>query len=137
MVLIKKSAPQQEEGNHYSVIHGLLYRSSDATCFFHFQSESPFVYKVINKTKLSMINFQKQSPQNIKESLSLNTFCTYNNLYILFVLFNHLFIILFVGFASITWKYEELWCNSIIMNKIPWIHMECKQLPNFVSEFTV
>ena len=47
--------------------------------FFYFQSESPFVYKVINKTKLSITNFQKQSPKSIKESLSLNdTICTYN-----------------------------------------------------------
>ena len=27
VVLIKKSAPQQEEGNHYNVIQGLLYCS--------------------------------------------------------------------------------------------------------------
>ena len=61
--------------------------------FFYFHSESPFVYKVINKTKLSMTNFQKQSPQNIMESLSLNNrICTYNTPYIFFVLFNHLFI---------------------------------------------
>ena len=33
LVLIKKSVPQQEEGNHYSVIQGVLYRSGDATCF--------------------------------------------------------------------------------------------------------
>ena len=30
----------------------------------------------------------------------------------------YLFIILFVGFPSITWKCEELWCNSIIMKEI-------------------
>ena len=102
VVLIKKSVPRGEEGNHNSVIQGLLYRSGDATCFFYFQSESPFVYKVIIKTKLSMTTSQKQNPQNIKESLSLNTICTYNTSYIFFVLFNHLFIIIFVGFASIT-----------------------------------
>ena len=34
LVLIKKSVLQQEEGNHYSVIKGVLYRSDDATCFF-------------------------------------------------------------------------------------------------------
>ena len=34
VVLIKKSVPQKEEGNHYSVIQGVLYRSGDATCFF-------------------------------------------------------------------------------------------------------
>ena len=79
LVLIKKSVLQQEEGNHYSVIKGVLYRSDDATCFFYycFQSKGPFVYKVINKTKLSITNFQKQSPKNIKESLN-NTNCTYN-----------------------------------------------------------
>ena len=58
---IKKNVPQQEEGKHYSVIKGVMYRSGDATCFFYFQSESPFVYQVINK-KLSITNFQKQSP---------------------------------------------------------------------------
>ena len=36
VVLIKKSVPQKEEGNHYSVIQGVLYRSGDATCFFLF-----------------------------------------------------------------------------------------------------
>ena len=44
----KKSVPQQEEGNHYSVIKGVLYRS----LFFYFLSESPFVYQLINKIKL-------------------------------------------------------------------------------------
>ena len=34
LVLIKKSVLQQQEGNHYSVIKGVLYRSDDATCFF-------------------------------------------------------------------------------------------------------
>ena len=60
--------------------------------FFYFQSESPFVYKVINNAKLSMTNFQNQSPQNIQESLSLNnTICIYNTPYIFFfVLFSHL-----------------------------------------------
>ena len=51
-LLQKNSIPQQEEGNYYSVIRGVLYRSGDATCFFYFQNESPFVYQVINKTKL-------------------------------------------------------------------------------------
>ena len=46
VVLIKKSVPQQEEGNRYSVIQGLLYRSGDVTCFFFLFSESPFVYKL-------------------------------------------------------------------------------------------
>ena len=32
----KKSVPQQEEGNHYIVIKGVLYRSGDATCFLVF-----------------------------------------------------------------------------------------------------
>ena len=60
--------------------------------FFYFQSESPFVYKVIKNAKLSMTNFQNQSPQNIQESLSLNnTICIYNTPYIFFfVLFSHL-----------------------------------------------
>ena len=89
LVVFIKCVPQQEEGNHYSVIQGVLYRSGDAS-FFYFQSESPFVCKVINKTKLSMTNFQKQSSQNIKESLSLNTICRYNTPYIFFHLFNHL-----------------------------------------------
>ena len=35
-----------------------------------------------------------------------------------FYLIIYLFIILFVGFASITWKCEELWCNSVIMKEI-------------------
>ena len=88
-----------------------------------FPSGSPFVYQVINKTKLSITNFQKQRLWNIKESWSLdNTICTYNTLCIFFVLFNHLFIylfiILFVGFASIAWKCEELWCISVIMKEI-------------------
>ena len=39
-------------------------------------------------------------------------------MHLFFVLFNHLFIILFVGFASITWKCEELWCNYVIMKEI-------------------
>ena len=33
LVLIKKSVPRQEEGNHYNVIKRVLYRSDDATCF--------------------------------------------------------------------------------------------------------
>ena len=33
LVLIKKSVPQHEEGNHYSVIKRVLYRLDDATCF--------------------------------------------------------------------------------------------------------
>ena len=33
----KKSVTQQEEGNHYSVIKGVLYRSGDATCFLIFR----------------------------------------------------------------------------------------------------
>ena len=36
LVLIKKSVPQQVEGNHYSVIKKVLYRSREATCFFIF-----------------------------------------------------------------------------------------------------
>ena len=55
---------------------GVLYRSGDATCFF-FQSQSPFFYQIINKTKL-FINFQKQSPWNIKESRNLNAIFIYN-----------------------------------------------------------
>ena len=88
-----------------------------------FQSESPFVYQVINKTKLSITNFQKQSPWNIliKESRNLNnTICTYNTpcIYFSFYLIIYLFIILFVGFASIIWKCEEIWSNSVIMKEI-------------------
>ena len=88
-----------------------------------FPSGSPFVYQVINKTKLSITNFQKQSPWNIliKESRSLNnTICTYNTpcIYFSFYLIIYLFIILFVGFASIAWKCEELWCISVIMKEI-------------------
>ena len=37
LVLIKKSVPQQEEGNHYSLIKGVLYRSDDTNCFFIFR----------------------------------------------------------------------------------------------------
>ena len=33
----KKSVPQQEDGNHYSVIKGVLYRSGDAPCFYIFR----------------------------------------------------------------------------------------------------
>ena len=44
----KKSVPQQEEGNHYSVIKGVLYSS----LLFYFLSESPIFYQVINKIKL-------------------------------------------------------------------------------------
>ena len=33
----KKSVPQQKEGNHYSAVKGVLYRSGDATCFFIFR----------------------------------------------------------------------------------------------------
>ena len=36
----KKSVPQQEEGNHYSVIKEVIYRSGDATFFFFFYSFS-------------------------------------------------------------------------------------------------
>ena len=32
--------------------------------------------------------------------------------------FIYLFIILFIKFASITWKCEEPWCNSVIMKEI-------------------
>ena len=84
--------------------------------------QSPFVYQVINK-KLSITSFQEQSPQNIliKESRSLNnTICTYNTpcIYFSFYLIIYLFIILFVGFASIIWKCEEIWCNSVTMKEI-------------------
>ena len=34
LVFIKENAPQQEQGNHYSVIKGVLCRSGDTTCFF-------------------------------------------------------------------------------------------------------
>ena len=45
-----------------TVIKGVLYRSGDASCFFLF-SESPiFFCQIINKTKLSITNFQKQNP---------------------------------------------------------------------------
>ena len=57
-----------------------------------------------------MTNFQKQSLNN--------TICTYNTPYFFFVLFSHLFIILFVQFASLTRKCEELSYNSIIMTEI-------------------
>ena len=33
----KKSLPQQEVGNHYSIIKEILYRSGDATCVFIFR----------------------------------------------------------------------------------------------------
>ena len=87
------------------------------TCFSEW---SPFVYRVIDKTKLSITNFQKQIPWNTNESRSLNkTICTYNTSWIfLFYLIIYLFIILFVGFTSITWKCEELWRNSAIMKEI-------------------
>ena len=89
--------------------------------YLFFQSESPFVYQVINK-KLSMRNSQEQSPWNIliKESRSLNnTVCTYNTpcIYFSFYLIIYLFI-LFVGFASIIWKCEEILYNSVIMKEI-------------------
>ena len=48
----KKSVPQQEEGNHYSIIKGVLYRSGDATCFFHFQGVSLFVYQLTKQNFL-------------------------------------------------------------------------------------
>ena len=51
LVLIEENLPQQQEGNHDSLIKGVLYLSDDATCFF--QSESPFVYQVINITNLT------------------------------------------------------------------------------------
>ena len=88
--------------------------------YLFFQSESPFVYQVINKTKLSITNFQKQIPWNTNESRSLNkTIFTYNTSWIFsFYLIIYLFIILFVGFTSITWKCEELWRNSAIMKEI-------------------
>ena len=57
-----------------------------------------------------MTNFQKQSLNN--------TICTCNTPYFFFVLFSHLFITLFVHFASLTGKCEELWYNSIIMTEI-------------------
>ena len=38
----KKSVPQQEEGNHYSVIKEVLYQSGDATCFFFFSEWESF-----------------------------------------------------------------------------------------------
>ena len=87
------------------------------TCF---SERSPFVYRVINKTKLSITNFQKQIPWNTNESRSLNkTIFTYNTSWIFsFYLIIYLFVILFVGFTSITWKCEELWRNSAIMKEI-------------------
>ena len=33
--------------------------------FIYFQSESPFVYKVINKTKLSITNFENRAPKTL------------------------------------------------------------------------
>ena len=36
LLFIKKSVPQQEEGNHYSLIKGVLYCSGDTNCFFIF-----------------------------------------------------------------------------------------------------
>ena len=91
--------------------------------YLFFQSKSPFVYQVINKTKFSIWNVQKQSPWNIliKESRSSNnTICTYNTpcIYFSFYLIIYLFIILLGGFWSIIWKCEEIWCNSIIMKEI-------------------
>ena len=67
--------------------------------YLFLQSESPFVYQVINKTELSITIFRKQSPWNIliKESGSLNNaFCTYNTrcIYFLFYLIIYLFIYL-------------------------------------------
>ena len=49
--------------------------------YLFFQSESSFVYQAINKTKLSITNFPKQSPWNIliKESKRLNNTICYNN----------------------------------------------------------
>ena len=43
IVSYKNSVPQEEEGNHYSAVKGVLYHSGGATCFFYFQSESPFL----------------------------------------------------------------------------------------------
>ena len=42
----------------------------------------------------------------------------YSLLFFSFYLIIYLFIILFVGFASIAWKCEELWYNSAIMKEI-------------------
>ena len=33
----KKSVPQQEEGNYYSVMKGVLYHSGGTTCLFIFR----------------------------------------------------------------------------------------------------
>ena len=67
--------------------------------YLFFQSESPFVYQVINKTKLSITNFQKQSPWNIliKESRSLNnTICTYNTPCIYFLFYLIIYLLFFL-----------------------------------------
>ena len=67
--------------------------------YLFFQSESPFVYQVINKTKLSITNFQKQSPWNIliKESRSLNnTICTYNTPCIYFSFYLIIYLLFFL-----------------------------------------
>ena len=56
----KKHVPQQEEGNHYSVIKGVLYRSGDASCFFIFRESYFLPNDQQNKTFLN--TFSKRSP---------------------------------------------------------------------------
>ena len=42
------SKPQQEVGNHYSVVKGVLYRSGNTTCFF---KQNKTFHNKFSKTK--------------------------------------------------------------------------------------
>ena len=107
--------------------------------YLFFQSESPFVYQVINKTKLSITNFQKQIPWNTNESRSLDkTICTYNTSWIFFVFFNYLFI--HYSFCTVCINNLKVWgfLTQLCHNERNFLgNMKFKQSPNFVSEFTV
>ena len=106
------------------------------TCFSEW---SPFVYRVINKTKLSITNFQKQIPWNTNESRSLDkTICTYNTSWIFFVFFNYLFI--HYSFCTVCINNLKVWgfLTQLCHNERNFLgNMKFKQSPNFVSEFTV
>ena len=112
--------------------------------YLFFQSESPFVYQVINKTKLSITNFQKQSPWNIliKESRSLNnTICTYNTPCIYFSFYLIIYLFIYYSFCRVCINNLKVWGNLMQLchnerNFLGYI-MKFKRSPNFVSEFTV
>ena len=107
------------------------------TCFSEW---SPFFYRVINKTKLSITNFQKQIPWNTNESRSLNkTIFTYNTSWIFsFYLIIYLFI--HYSFCRVYINNLKVWgtLTQLCHNERNFLgNMKFKQPPNFVSEFTV